>query len=236
MPTTRHKDLFRYYGMLDKLEANIGGARTLDQCSGRGLWPARGVYFFREPGEKRSDTGSGPRIVRVGTHALKSGSRATLWKRMAQHKGTPATGGGNHRGSIFRLIVGASLLGRTSSELPTWGRGETAKGEIREAELPMEREVTQQIGQMPFLWLAIDDPAGPESLRDSIERNSIALLSNFDRSVIDPPSNGWLGNNSDRDKVRRSGLWNSIHVDKEDYDPGFLDDLDRLISATGGGS
>jgi len=36
--------------------------------------------------------------------------------------------------------------------------------------------------------------------------------------------------------VRRSGLWNSIHVDKEDYDPGFLDDLDRLISATGGGS
>ena len=30
-------------------------------------WPARGVDFFREAGETRSDTGRGPRIVRVGT-------------------------------------------------------------------------------------------------------------------------------------------------------------------------
>ena len=236
MSTTRHEDLLRYYGLMDRLEARIGGARTLDRYTGRSVWPERGVYFFREPGEERSDTGSGPRIVRVGTHALKPGSRATLWKRMAQHKGTPATGGGNHRGSICRLIVGASLLGRTGRQFPTWGRGDTAKGEIREAELPIEREVTQRIGRMPFLWLAIDDPAGPESLRDCVERNSIALLSNFDRTPLDPPSKGWLGNNSDREKVRRSGLWNSIHVDKKDYNPGFLDDLDRLISASSGAS
>jgi hypothetical protein len=32
-------------------------------CSGRIDWPKRGVYF-REAGEKRSDTGTGPRIVR----------------------------------------------------------------------------------------------------------------------------------------------------------------------------
>ena len=36
-------------------------------------WPARGVYFFREAGESRSDTGEGLRVVRVGTHALKAG-------------------------------------------------------------------------------------------------------------------------------------------------------------------
>ena len=31
-------------------------------------WPQRGVYFFMEDGEERSDSGSGLRIVRVGTH------------------------------------------------------------------------------------------------------------------------------------------------------------------------
>ncbi len=31
-----------------------------------------------------------------------------------------------------------------------------------------------------------------------------------------------------RDRVRRSGLWNSIHVD-ETYAPDFLDTLRRLV-------
>ena len=58
-----------FYSILDTLEQNIGGARTLPACKGRMSWPKRGVYFFREPGEIRSDTGTGPRIVRVAhTH------------------------------------------------------------------------------------------------------------------------------------------------------------------------
>ena len=80
---------------------------------------------------------------------------------------------------------------------------------------------------MPFLWLAIEDEAGPESLRGYIERNAIALLSNWGKHPIDPPSS-WLGCNSDREKVRSSGLWNSNHVN-EDYDPAFLEVLERLI-------
>ena len=59
--------------------------------------------------EDRSDTGSGPRIIRVGTHALKTGSRTTLWTRLSQHKGQPGSGGGNHRGLIFRLIGGRAV-------------------------------------------------------------------------------------------------------------------------------
>jgi hypothetical protein len=47
------------------------------------LWPfglaEPRVYFFRESSEDRSDTGEGPRVVRVGTHALKAGARTTLW-------------------------------------------------------------------------------------------------------------------------------------------------------------
>jgi hypothetical protein len=55
------------------------------------------VYFFREAGETRCDSGNGPRIVRVGTHALKAGSSTKLWTRLSQHRGKSA-GGGNHRG------------------------------------------------------------------------------------------------------------------------------------------
>jgi hypothetical protein len=55
-----------------------------------------------------------------------------------------------------------------------------------------------------------------------IERNAIALLSNYGKAVIDPPSPDWLGRHCDRERVRISGLWNNNHVD-EAYDPGFLD-------------
>ena len=75
---------------------------------------------------------------------------------------------------------------------------------------------------MPFLWLNIDDEAGPASRRGYIERNAIALLSNYAKPPLDPPSPTWLGRHSDRERVRASGLWNSNHVD-EPYDPRFLD-------------
>jgi hypothetical protein len=157
----RLQHLIRFYSLLARLERQIGGARRLADCSGRMEWPQRGVYFFRELGENRSDTGSGPRIVRVGTHALKAGGTTTLWTRLSQHRG--------------------------------------------------------------------NDEPGPTSARGFIERNSIALLSNFGRAPLDPQSGDWLGHDSDRELVRKSGLWNQRHVE-EPYDPGFLDLLDRLIS------
>ena len=53
-----------------------------------------------------------PRVVRVGTHGLRP-SHSTLWGRLSQHKGSVGggmPGGGNHRGSVFRLHVGSALL------------------------------------------------------------------------------------------------------------------------------
>ena len=54
MSNERLEDLVRFYLILDRLERNIGGARTLADCRGRMDWPERGVYFFREPDENRS--------------------------------------------------------------------------------------------------------------------------------------------------------------------------------------
>jgi hypothetical protein len=224
----RRDALIKFYSILDRLDRTIGGTRLLTTCSGRLDWPKRGVYFFREGGEHRRDTGDGPRIVRVGTHGLKSGSQTALWTRLSQHKGQQNTGGGDHRGSIFRQIVGGALIQRDELEFPTWGDGYTASRDIRLVEIDLERRVSEVIGKMTFLWLAIEDEAGPESLRGYIERNSIALLSNYRKPALDPPSSNWLGDYSVRQRVRASGLWNQNHVD-EAYDPAFLDSLDQLI-------
>jgi hypothetical protein len=225
----RLRDLVRFYSILDRLEATVGGARTLANCRGRMEWPLRGVYFFREVGESRSESGERPRIVRVGTHALKAGGSTTLWGRLSTHRGQLRSGGGNHRGSIFRLIVGTALIKREGYECPTWGEGNSAARNIRAAELQLERTVSEVIRKMPFLWLAVEDEAGPDSMRGNIERNSIALLSNFNKRPIDPPSPNWLGQHCDRDRVRASGRWNQNHVD-ESYDPGFLDQMEELVT------
>ena len=224
-------DLQRFYRLLEGHEHRLGGKRKLGNCNGRMAWPQRGVYFFFEPEEIRSDSGTGLRVVRVGTHALKEGSRTTLWTRMSQHRGVSRTGGGNHRGSVFRQHVGTAIMAQNPT-LPcsTWGEGRTAKREIRDQEHELEVQASQVIGAMPFLWLGVEDPAGSESFRGYIERNSIALLSNYCKPALDPPSEAWLGTSCKAERVRASGLWNHRHVD-ELYSPDFLDVLERLVSS-----
>lgn len=238
---SRLSDLVRFYTLLDRLKRGLGDTRTLSTVSSFRDWPARGVYFFLEPLEVRQESGDGPRVVRVGTHALTAGSRSTLRQRLIQHRGQPS-GRGNHRGSIFRLLVGQALVARGGlPRCSSWG----VKGDISKAstvlnvsrdtlaadEMPVERAVTNYLGSMPFLWLDVGDEPGPNSLRGVIERNAIALLSDYQRPAIDPPSPGWLGHASNRSLVRGSGLWNQRHVE-EAHDPAFLVRLEMAIERT----
>ena len=226
----RLDDLVRFHSILDTLERKIGGRRLLADCHGRLAWPLRGVYFFMEQGETRTDTGGGLRIARVGTHALTARSRTTLWQRLSQHKGPQTSGGGNHRGSIFRLLVGSTLMTPEGMLCATWGVNNTASRKVRISEEAAEREVSRIIRAMPFVWLEVADPPGRDSLRGYVERHSIALLSNLGKPPLDPQSNEWRGRRCDRGKarVRDSGLWNQNHVD-EVYDPAFLEVLGRLV-------
>lgn len=237
---SRLDDLTRFYSLLNRLESKIGGMRKLSNCNGRMGWPNKGIYFFFEEGLLRSDSGSGPRVVRVGTHGLTVANKSTLWGRLRQHKGAANNAGGNHRGSIFRLIVGSSLkIQSGSSEPRTWGIGSDLSSatsrlnappeSIKMGESELEKLVSLFIGNMSFLWLRIEDAGGPDSLRGRIERNSIALLSNYNKTPLDPASATWLGRHSDRPLVQESGLWNNNHVN-ESYDPLFLDDLEDLIA------
>lgn len=233
-PMTRLNDLQRFYSIMDQLASTRGRAMPLAAVAATTV-ALRGVYFFFEPGEARSDSGAGPRVVRVGTHGLKAGAVSTLHGRLRQHRGK-RDGGGNHRGSIFRLLTGDALMrcgavGQCSS----WGSsGETGRSSnrsqpLKQVEAALEQAVSARLAAMQLVCLDVGDPAGPESQRGWIERNAISLLSNNDKPPLDPPSADWLGHHSSRPRVRLSGLWNQNHVD-EPYDRSFLDDLERLAS------
>ena len=181
-----------------------------------------------EINEFRQDSGNGLRITRVGTHGLKLDAKSTLKQRLTQHKGILKSGGGNHRGSIFRLLVGTTFL-EEYAKCPTWGKGNTADYSIRQSEEALEKKVSEAIRNMPFLCLKIEDLSSPNSLRGFIERNAIALLSNYQKPILDNASTSWRGHLCNRPKVQLSGLWNQNHVD-EDYDPCFLNTFETLIN------
>ena len=215
------------YQLLEELARREGGPRRLVDATASDGWPRHGVYFFFEDGEVRAN-GEG-RVVRVGTHALIATSRATLWGRLRQHRGQVAgrnPGGGNHRGSVFRRHVGAALIQRDHGPgelLDSWLDRRRPIGERAALESQIERAVSHHIGVMPFLWLAVPDRED----RASIERNSIALLSDPAAST-DPAGTSWLGHHAVPAEIRRSGLWNVHYVDSS-YDPSFLQTLARLI-------
>jgi hypothetical protein len=222
----RPADLMRFYRLMDELQALNGGLQRLATAKRDYPWPQRGVAWFFEKGENRSESGPGPRIVRVSTHALKPELNSTLWDRLA------ADATGSHRLSVFRTLIGLSLRDLMGQAEPqSWGReqpaGETA-AQPDKAELALEAAVSLYIGQMPFVVLAVDDEPGPRSARAFIERNSIALLSNYARPPIDAPSASWLGRRCGREKVRQSGIWNTAHVDAA-YDPSFMETMKSLM-------
>jgi hypothetical protein len=223
----RQADTDEFYVLLDELARKVSGPRLLRDCTGDSGWPSHGVYFFYESGELRPN--GTDRVVRVGTHALTEASQTTLWDRLRQHRGHIGgryAGGGNHRASVFRRHVGAAIIrreGLSRELLDSWLDRHNPSVKMAAQEAPIEVKVSQYIGSMPFLWLSIPE----RSDRDSIERNSIALLSRR-AGGLDIPSPGWLGHCAEREQIRDSGLWNVNHVALR-YNPGFLRNLARLV-------
>ncbi|MFB6178606.1 MAG: hypothetical protein ABEI77_02645 [Halorientalis sp.] len=232
---SRQEDVDRLYAILDDLREQVGGYQFLRDCTGYMDWPERGVYFFFAGDETRESTAQ-PRVTRIGTHAVSSGSGTSLWNRLRTHRGATSgsyEGGGNHRGSVFRKRVGEAIIERDGlhDEYPEWGVGSTADRDRRMAELDLERQVSEYIRDLPFLWVNIDDEPSPESKRAYVERNTLALLSNYETQAIDPRAADWLGAQCPVDEIRHSGLWNINHVD-ETYDAATLDYLAAQVSET----
>ncbi len=223
----------RFNDLLRRLHGGVHQGLALSNLIQAGRLADRGVYFFMDVQDPLD--ASTWRVCRIGTHAVSTGSKSTLRARLKTHLGS-RNGNGNHRGSIFRLHVGNALLRRAGTGLSTWGVGSVAPSALREsdslrlAELLHEHRVSDYIGGLHVLWVAVPDDPSPESERSTIERNAIAMLSRQARLAAFAPEN-WLGHESHRAEIRSSFLWNINYVN-DDYDPGFLDVLERAVERT----
>lgn len=225
MRTFRHDRALDLYELVGGMGLRYG-FRRLGACNGRLDWPQRGVYFFVDPAEPGPSAEVPGRVVRVGTHALKTGSKTTLWRRLSQHRGR-GNGSGNHRGSVFRKHVGGSFIARDGIALGTWGVGSSATPHVRAVERELEERVSGYLAELLVTFLPVLDEPGPRSMRGYIERNSIGSLSAA-RDLGSGPSDLWLGWHAPSSSVQESGLWNVRHVG-ESVDRSFIQTLAELI-------
>lgn len=186
----------------------IGRRQPLDQLPEYAKQlPDRGVYFFFDPRESRTGRRT-PRIVRIGTHGVSAGSKATIASRLRTHFGM-LDGRGNHRSSVFRQHVGNAIICQESLSIDSWAH----PAEVRDAgaEDWLERRVSEYLRSLELVVLPVADDPSASSDRAFVERNTIAAMCKAG-PVIDPPSESWLGLHTDRAAIVRSGLWNVDHV------------------------
>ena len=219
---TRKDDIDRLYNLLELLEECVGGKRQLKNCTGHLNWPDSGIYIFFSHTTREN---TNQRVTRTG-------KSDDLWRRLYEHRG-PFQGdypdGGRHRASRFRLQIGEALINRDElhTDFPDWGVGDSVGPEKRHQEHSLEQQVSEYTRELPFLWINVRD----SERRKYLERNLIALLSNYNREPIDPRSSTWLGKYSPHEKIQKSGIWSIEHITKE-YSPDFLDELESHILKT----
>lgn len=191
--------------------------------------PESGVYLFFDERERRLKNLNQLRVVRVGTHGVAAGSKASLRNRLRTHFGTTA-GEGNHRSSIFRLHTGQSLMNaQIHPRIGSWGNS-SADRETLKSESQLEQVVSKYLAELYVVLIAVPGQSDKNNDRAYIEQNLISLFSNRCKP-LDPPSSGWLGLSSIKSEIRKSGLWNVNHVEQA-FDPNFLNVLDEYVSVT----
>ncbi|MCZ2130778.1 MAG: hypothetical protein LC109_10995 [Bacteroidia bacterium] len=227
MTTTRQQNIDKFYELLDETIKKFP-KRTLDTISKKNL-PEKGVYFFFEPTEVRHNSNS-HRVVRIGTHAAIANSNATLYDRLYNHKGSKDLTG-NHRGSVFRKLIGYSLLYKDNLSFPHWGdKSKKSDKSIKPSEKPLEISVSKYLHTLPFTVLEIPGPSAKDNDRAFIEENTIALLSNYERQPIDKHSANWLGLQSNDQKIIGSGLWNSDYVERKQINNNYFNTFEKHLT------
>lgn len=225
----RIDEINRFYELLNKLENKTGKHLLLD-CNAQMKWPKKSIYFFFERDQLRENSVE-ERVVNIA-YTTGENDKDTLWYRLRKHRGTVAgkhAGGGNHRESNLRLHLGTALINRDEIDCPSWGKRFKANADIREAEYPVEKIVSEKVNSMPFLWLGLDSRTGRQDFARFMQKNAIALLSNYGKAPLDESSSTWLGYYCSNPFVKRSGLWNVEYV-SERYNPVFMEEFRTLVN------
>jgi hypothetical protein len=160
--------------------------------------PENGIYIIFENGEKYKNL---DRIVRVGTHTGNNQLRSRLNQHFIRE---------NKNRSIFRKNIGRCFLNKEKHpylllwELDTTSRAEKERN-LNLLDLDFEKEIEQRISSyvqtnLSFCVFHI------ETKEERIVWES-KIISTLAKATDIKSSENWLGNQSTKDKIRASGLW-----------------------------
>jgi len=225
----RQEDVMHFYNLISEVEKKFPKRKLGDLLNSSLKMPLQGVYFFFENGELR-DCSKEQRVVRIGTHAAQAKSKASIKQKLSHHKG-PESLYGNHRASVFRELIGYSVINKQNLTIKSWGiRKEKSNLAVIQSEKFLEKQVSEYIRNMNFMILEVPGDSSKDNDRAIIERNSIALLSNYNRIPINAPSVDWMGNLCLKPKIIESGLWNSNYVELCSIEPNFFELMEKYMN------
>ncbi len=160
--------------------------------------PQNGIYIIFENGEKYDNL---DRIVRVGTHTGNNQLRSRLNQHFIKE---------NKNRSIFRKNIGRCFLNKENNPyLNLWELDITSKGgkekNLKSLDLVFEKQIEKRISSyvqtnLSFCVFTVD------TKEDRLFWES-KIVSTLAKSNELKPSANWMGNNSPKEKIRASGLW-----------------------------
>jgi hypothetical protein len=160
--------------------------------------PKNGIYIIFENGEKYKTL---DRIVRVGTHTGNNQLRSRLNQHFINE---------NKNRSIFRKNIGRCFLNKENNPyLSLWELDITSRAEKeknlklldRDFEKQMEKRISNYVQtNFSFCVFQIDT-------KDDRLFWESKIVSTLAKAIDIKSSENWLGNQSTKDKIRVSGLW-----------------------------
>ena len=160
--------------------------------------PQNGIYIIFENGEKYDAL---DRIVRIGTHTGVNQLRSRLNQHFIKE---------NKNRSIFRKNIGRCILNKENNPyLNLWELDITSKAEkeknLKLLDLVFEKQIEKRISNYvqtnhSFCVFRVDT----KEERLFWESKIVSTLA---KSNELKPSANWMGNNSPKEKIRASGLW-----------------------------
>lgn len=183
--------------------------------------PKNGIYIIFENGEKYKNF---DRIVRVGTHTGNNQLRSRLNQHFINE---------NKNRSIFRKNIGRCFLNKESNpylslwELDITSRAEKEKN-LKLLDLDFEKKMEKRISNyvqtnLSFCVFQIDT-------KDDRLFWESKIVSTLAKATDIKSSENWLGNQSTKDKIKISGLWQVNELYNDSLTELELDQLKNKIA------
>ena len=194
-----------------------------DFCFSDNDIPKNGIYILFENNEFSHGV---DRIVRVGTHTGEN----QLLSRIKQHFLNK-----NKDRSIFRKNIGRAMLNKEKDNfINLWEIDMTSKNNRTlfkdkidfDYQKKIENRVTEYIkNNLSFCVFEVEN----KNNRLTLESRIISSISHCNECK---GSQGWLGNYSPKEKIRKSGLWLVNELYKESLSKSQYEELSLLIKSS----